>query len=237
MTKRALAIFAKHPAAAPVKTRLVPPLTIVETAQLAAAFLDDSIALAADAAKCADAVPCVFCDPYSALADMRLMLPTAFRAYGQSGGDLSERLKAAYGALAADGFSIVCFIGSDTPTLPRAFIERAFASLDRGCDVVLGPAEDGGYYLIGLKGPHLGVFEGITWSTNRVFEQTQTRAHDLGLSVEILQPWYDIDDANGLARLRNELCGTSAARALAPKTAAVLTDLIASDRTHRITFT
>jgi rSAM/selenodomain-associated transferase 1 len=236
---RALALFAKNPEAMLAKTRLVPPLTFVQAATLAAAFLEDSSATVAALARQVDAKPCVFYDPPSALNAMRPLLREDFATYPQAQGDLGQRLKLAYMQLADEGYSTVCFVGTDSPTLPHTYVERAFQALNDGCDTALGPALDGGYYLIGLRAAHLGLFDDVDWSSERVFRQTLARAEQLGLSVEVLDEWYDVDDLVGLERLCRDLLEKEpdAAHTIAPRTTAVLTALFASDRTRDIKFT
>jgi uncharacterized protein len=121
----------------------------------------------------------------------------------------------------------VVLIGSDNPTLPRALIEQACAALDAH-DVSIGPSADGGYYLIGLREPHLGVFEAIEWSTSRVYGQTLAQAERLGLRVHSVPEWYDVDEPTDLERLQRELA-TSSAR-VAPNTRAALARLPAQKK-------
>jgi glycosyltransferase A (GT-A) superfamily protein (DUF2064 family) len=95
---------------------------------------------------------------------------------------------------------------SDSPTLPAAILQQAFRELDEpGVDVVLGPCEDGGYYLIGLKASCPALFQGIAWSTSTVVDETLERAHDRGLRVACLPRWYDVDVYEDLQRLIEEL--------------------------------
>ena len=95
-------------------------------------------------------------------------------------------------------------IGSDSPTLPVEYVESAFRLL-RESDVVLGPTEDGGYYLVGASRNAVGIFQNIEWSTSRVWEQTVARLHELQLSYQSLPQWYDVDELADLVRLRDEL--------------------------------
>jgi glycosyltransferase A (GT-A) superfamily protein (DUF2064 family) len=110
-------------------------------------------------------------------------------------------------------------IGSDMPQLSVELVGEAFAELDR-VDLVLGPAEDGGYYLIAMREPH-DVFSGITWSQPSVLAETLTRASALDLRVHLLASGFDIDELRDLERLR-ELLAEPAARAAMPWTSAVL---------------
>ena len=97
-------------------------------------------------------------------------------------------------------------IDSDTPTLPLGYLEQALDSVTTpNVDVVLGPTEDGGYYLIGLRTVHRELFEAMAWSTSQVLSETIRRAEATGLRVACLPPWYDIDTPMDLARLQVEL--------------------------------
>jgi hypothetical protein len=134
------------------------------------------------------------------------------------------------------GYSSVCLVNADSPTLPTEFLvettRRLRASGDR---VVLGPAADGGYYLIGLKQFHRRLFEEIDWSTDRVFRQTLARAGEIGVTVAPLPEWYDVDDEATLAMLAREIgrCRSAARPYLngyrAPNTAAFLEKLAAGN--------
>ena len=148
----------------------------------------------------------------------------------QHGANLGDRERGVFEDLFRDGFSPVVMIGSDLPTLPAQRVvdalDRLRASDDR---VVLGPADDGGYYLIGLAArtgdatvPDL--FTGIRWSTEWTRADTVAAADRCGLSVDLLGNWYDVDDASGLTRLRGELATQDGARR-APATKRVLEEL------------
>jgi uncharacterized protein len=206
----ALAIMAKAPAMGAVKTRLVPPLTPDEAAGLSSAFIRDAadnIAALGDPA----VHGYVAYAPLGAEAAFEPLLPTGFRLLAQRGGDLGERLDHAAMDLLGAGYAGMCLINSDSPTLPTAILRRAVDLLRRpGERVVLGGAEDGGYYLIGLKALHPRLFADIDWSTERVFGQTLARAAEIGLAVERLPIWRDVDDAAALAALHRELFAPAA---------------------------
>ena len=239
-TQRAIVLFAKNPVAAAVKTRLVPPLSHAEASALAIAFLEDSSANLIAVAASLAAEPCIFFDPPSAHDAIRRLVPATALLHPQAEGDLARRLSNAYDTLALAGITDVCFVGADSPTLPRAYVSAAFAALDAGADAVAGPASDGGYYLIGLRSARPQLFERIDWSTSRVFAQTCERATEHGIALATLPEWYDVDDVIGLARLRAELFDSPPRDVRgepAPRTKAVLNSLIASDRMPRVTLT
>ena len=138
----------------------------------------------------------------------------------QRGADFGTRLASAAAHAAAQNFSPLVIIGTDSPTLPPAFIEMAISALtQRAADITLGPTEDGGYYLIGLReeAPR-ELFRGVSWSTPLVYRQTAANAARLRLRLLPLPPWYDVDTPADLRRLRHELATDEEAPARAPAT-------------------
>ena len=146
-------------------------------------------------------------------------LPDSVCLIDQGEGDLGARLSHILMNALPDPERVV-FIGADSPSLPLSYLEGAVSSLARH-DVVIGPSDDGGYYLIGVSGHHLCLFNDIAWSTSVVFEQTLARASAAGLKVDLLPGWFDVDDYAGLCRLRRELQENPSA---APRTASYLAD-------------
>jgi rSAM/selenodomain-associated transferase 1 len=211
----ALAVMIKAPRAGESKTRLVPPLTHEEAAALSVAFLRDTAAnIAAACAEHAggdgrgvDAVAAY--TPRGAEAAFEGLLPQGFALLPQRGKSFGERLFHAADDLLRLGYESCCLIDSDSPTLPPALLAAAVAELSRpGERVVLGTADDGGYYLIGMRRAHPRLFEEIDWSTAGVSAQTIARAQEINLEVALLPAWYDVDDAASLRRLRVELFDT-----------------------------
>ncbi len=199
----ALAVMAKAPRAGKVKTRLSPPLTLEQTAALNICFLKDTTE---NLATVAGATGLVCYTPVGDEAAFDGLLPEGFALIAQRGDGFGERLLAAAEDILACGFAAVCLIDSDSPTVPEAAFDRAVAELAREGDrVVLGPCEDGGYYLIGLKRAHPEPFTGISWSTGSVAEETRERCRAAGLDLVELPVWYDVDDAGTLRLLREEL--------------------------------
>jgi len=204
--KRALIVIGKAPLAGQVKTRLIPPLTPRRAARLYTCFLLDCIALA-------DGVPGV--DVYLLYAPrpgagrkLRKILPPHVRLLPQRGQGIGEGSAYGFQYLLSAGYDQVVLIGSDNPTLPVTYLRQAFREL-KHCDLVFGPTEDGGYYLIGMAQPHVGVFERITWSTTQVENQVRERAAALNLRVQDIPRWYDVDSVNELKRLAQEVKSTS----------------------------
>jgi uncharacterized protein len=113
----------------------------------------------------------------------------------------------------------VCLIDSDSPTVPAENFAEAVELLSTSDDrIVLGPSDDGGYYLIGVKKPHRHLFEQVDWSTERVLNQTIQRATEIELEAKLLSTGYDVDDAESLRRLRNDLMVDKTSADVAPYT-------------------
>ena len=239
MSKRvcALGLMAKAPLAGEVKTRLVPPLTATEAAALNLCFLRDMATNIKSVSETEAASGLVVYTPAGAEAAFAGVLPAGFELLLQRGASLGERLCNATDDLLRAGFEAVCLINSDSPTLPKAMLLRALNSLAAPGDrVVLGAAEDGGYYLIGLKHAHQNLFSGIAWSTPEVLTRTKQRAAEIDLPVELLPAWYDVDDADTLTRLCEELFFTPCSNGAyhAPYTRAFLESIIKTEGLHRI---
>jgi rSAM/selenodomain-associated transferase 1 len=222
--KCAIAVMAKAPRPNHVKTRLVPPLTPHEAASLNACFLRDITENIREAGR---AVPIEGFVAYApegcealfdgtlapgtglVLADGSIGVPHGVNGFGRA-------LLHAATSLLAQGYGAVCLVNSDSPTLPTAFLTQAAEVLARPGDrMVLGGAEDGGYYLVGLKAPHAALFRDIAWSTDEVAARTLAQAAALGLESVTLPLWFDVDDAASLTRLIDDLAASSLDR-LAP---------------------
>lgn len=129
---------------------------------------------------------------------------THFHKHIQRGEDLGERMSHAFGKCFDHGASRVVIIGSDCAELTAAHVQRAFDALDAH-DFVIGPANDGGYYLLGMKEYHPEVFEEITWSTHSVFADTLKNIQDLAMSVEVLEQLIDVDYLSDLEEVKHLL--------------------------------
>lgn len=227
----ALTVMTKAPQAGQVKTRLVPLLTPDEAAELNKCFLRDISAAISSAVANKEACGIAAYMPVGAEATYADILPADFNLLPQRGVNFGERLYFAAEDLLRCGFDSVCLINSDSPTLPARNFSEAIRILKmQGDRIVLGPCDDGGYYLIGLKKPHRELFEQIDWSTERVFEQTRARARESGLEVELLAYGYDIDDAASLHRLCKELLSQSTSDSVAPSTRRFLAGIAAQKK-------
>jgi len=229
--------MAKAPFAGEVKTRLVPPLTPEEAAALNVCFLRDMAANINSISEAKASTGLVVYTPAGSESAFDGVVPEGFKLLAQRGAHLGERLCNATDDLLKQGYSAVCLINSDSPTLPRSILIRAIESLATDGDrVVLGAAEDGGYYLIGLKHAHRNLFNEIAWSTSDVLARTKQRAAEIDLPVELLPPWYDVDDAETLNQLCEELFFTSSVNGAypAPHTRAFLEVIIKSEGLRRI---
>jgi uncharacterized protein len=201
----ALAVMAKAPIAGQVKTRLSPPLTREQAAGLNACFLRDTVASLADASAATGARWVISYMPAGEEAAFRGILPPGALLLPQRGNGFGDRLLRTSEDLFACGFSSVCLIDSDSPTVPTSAFVRAAEELAASGDrVVLGPSDDGGYYLLGVNQRHKFLFENISWSTAEVAQQTRERARQLGLPVVSLPTWFDVDEEPSLERLRRE---------------------------------
>ena len=228
----ALAIMTKAPRAGAVKTRLQPPLTAEEAAQLNVCFLRDITAAIGRTRGESKGVG-IF-TPVGSEGDYVDVLPSDFVLIPQRGDGFGERLMNGVNDLLRVGFESCCLINSDSPTVTSEAFRQAVVEL-RGDDerVVLGPSDDGGYYLIGMRKAYRRLFEDIAWSTEWVFTQTLERARELKLSVHVLPKFYDIDDAKALRRLCSELLDEKSDD-VAPATRDFLAGLVARDGRERL---
>lgn len=216
----AVAIMVKQPLAGSVKTRLCPPLRPEQAADLYRCFLVDKLA---QVRRAASAARYLAYTPPEAEGFFRELAGEGFSLIPQKGEGLGPRLAGLAARLLAGGHPAVVIIDSDTPSLPDRFLAEA-VSLLRGeqADAVFGPAEDGGYYLVGLRRPAPTLFEGIAWSTASVLDQTLSRLAATDLTVRLVPAWYDVDTGPDLERLRRDLARNGTA---AVETSAFLRDL------------
>jgi uncharacterized protein len=206
--KYAFAVMVKAPRSGEVKTRLVPPLRAEEASLLSACFVTDIVTNLLSVSESVPVDCYVAYSPPGSEALFRDFLPQRVRMLPPRSIGLANSLPDAIEDLIAAGYEGACLVNADSPTLPTSLLMDAITSLRTPGDrVVLGPATDGGYYLIGLKQPHRHLFHDIAWSTERVYRQTAERAAGIGLELVTLPAWYDVDDATSLSWLCRELLG------------------------------
>lgn len=204
MTGRALIVMAKRPRAGHTKTRLCPPLTPETAASLYKAFLQDVLELVRSLP---EVTPFVAISPndQETAAYFQTLAPSVAQI-GQVGRSLNERLENVMVHCSNLGYQQVTAINSDSPTLPTSFLKEGFARLDRAAvNVVFGPCEDGGYYLIGWKRPCPALIREVKMSTPHVLEETIRIAKREKLTWELLPDWYDVDSPADLERLGHDL--------------------------------
>jgi uncharacterized protein len=195
-----LVIMAKAPRPGSAKTRLAQTLPVPAVLELYRCLLDDTIALAKSLDDTDVAIMC----PASDVQDLAGVAGNTAAIVAQAGEGLAAGLTSVFAHFAsADRRRIVAF-NSDSPHLPASVIQGAFQALAR-CDIVVGPTHDGGYYLVGAKASHPGLFTGDGLGTTNAFEALLARARAFGLSVHLTDPFYDIDVADDLIRLAAEL--------------------------------
>jgi uncharacterized protein len=213
-----IAVMAKASIAGRTKTRLVPPLTFEEAAQCNTAFLSDIADNILAASAQASIAGYVAFGPPRARRFFQEHLPEEIGLIEAWYPNFGDCLFCAIAQLVERGHRAAVVLNSDSPTLPTSLLVDTAEVLARPGDrAVLGPALDGGYYLLGLKAKHHRLFQDIAWSTERVAQQTLERAAELDLPVHMLPAWYDVDDVAGLEMLRAELLeGRSFAPGLCP---------------------
>ena len=209
----ALAIMARYPTAGAVKTRLARAIGAERACTLYRAFLHDLEERFTGGRR---AVIWAFHPPDS---DFAACVKAGARCVPQTGNNLGERMYNCFRRLCTDGFEKVIVIGTDVPHLRDQWLDEAEAVLD-DADVVLGPTDDGGYYLVAMRQPH-DIFSGIAISTGRVLADTLVKADAAGLSVHLLARTFDIDEADDLSRL-HALLENDRVQPPLPHTAALL---------------
>lgn len=220
----AVVLMAKAPVPGRVKTRLCPPLHPEAAAALAHAFLRDA---AAKLRTLRAISPHLAFTPAEAEPWFQKEAGESVRILPQEGADLGERMDRLVRRLLEEGHPAVVLVGTDLPTLPGALLQTAVDLLAEGdTELVLGPAEDGGYYLIGLRRPAPALFAELPWGGPEVLSATLQRAANLRLTVRLLPAWFDVDTPADLARLRRALRTDSSD---APHTRCCLAELFPAD--------
>jgi len=206
----AIGIVCKAPQAGLSKTRLAKAVGAAAASELSACFLRDVAEAIAAVPEALGRRGYGVYAPAGAESMMRQLLPANFGLLLQAGDDLGHVLIGATRALLDAGHDCMLLVNGDSPTLPPRFLTQAIEALRAPGDrMVLGPASDGGYYLIGLKQPHQEVFKRIAWGTETVARSTCERAAEISLATTLLPEWYDVDDIETLRWLQEELAGHS----------------------------
>jgi rSAM/selenodomain-associated transferase 1 len=206
VTTVAVAIVCKTPAPGYSKTRLSPPLAPEECAGISACFITDLALTIARLAEDGDVTGYAVYTPVGSEAALRTLIPDSFAIAPQRGDGFGERLLHGAEDLLAHHAGVI-LVNSDSPTLPLAILRAAVDAVKARDQVVLSPAHDGGYTLIGLSKLHVRLFEDMPWSTADVHRLTVARAAELGLPVVDVPGWYDVDDAVSLRLLEEEFSG------------------------------
>jgi rSAM/selenodomain-associated transferase 1 len=222
MSDSALVVMARFPEKGKIKTRLAQSIGDENTQRLYHAFLTDIAQKFADGdCDLSWAYTPAGVDFERFIALLTRLDAARCRSFPQQGAELGARLHAVFQTMYARHLQKTIVIASDSPHISRGVISQAREALN-STDVVLGPADDGGYYLIAMSEPH-DVFSNIPMSTQDVLRMTIDKAHDQGLSVQLLEPLFDVDELPELVRLAHLL---EREQALAPATAACLAQII-----------
>ena len=204
MEATSLGLFAKYWQPGHVKTRLAAGVGPERAAAIYCQFVRTSLARLAPLAE--DRL--LAYAPRQRTAEFATILSDCWRREPQADGDLGQRMKDYFANRFAEGFQRVVLLGTDCPNLPLEFVVRALAELETH-KVVLGPTEDGGYYLVGAQGPVVPpIFTGIAWSTCHVWHETIGALQAAGTSFAVLPSWYDVDNVDDYQRLLDELAGS-----------------------------
>lgn len=203
---QAILIMAKRPEAGQTKTRLCPPFTADEAAQLYECFLKDVTAIVRSVQReHPDVEPFIAYTPKESRSYFEQLAPD-FSLVPQVGADLSQRLDGVLTDCLQQGYGRVVAINSDSPDLPVEYLAQAFDRLnDNNVDIVLGPSDDGGYYLIGMSRYWPRLVSDVEMSTANVLRDTLTIAAEAGAAVSLLPEWYDVDTIHDLDRLHSTL--------------------------------
>jgi rSAM/selenodomain-associated transferase 1 len=207
---RCLAVFVRHPESGKVKTRLAKAFGDPFAAELYGYFVDDLLEALAPGSYHLE----IFFTPAESDIEIRQRFGVRFSYTPQQGEGLGDRMEKAFNSCFARGFATTLLIGSDLPDLTAEVIEQAFQTLENGKDAVVGPAFDGGYYLIGFRSDTFdpAVFKGMPWGENTVFNKTLNRLNARRCRVHLAPAWCDIDTENDLANLQTRHGSTAFSR-------------------------
>ena len=195
----AVILFARDPILGQVKTRLSSSFNDETILRLYTCFVEDSL----EKIRQVDNADCfVGISPSNISGFFNGIEDSDTRLFIQQGKDLGDKMRQAFVDRFSDGYKKVVIIGSDSPSLPVSYINQA---LNSDKDLMLGPSTDGGYYLIAMTGKVSEVFDGIAWGTEQVLDETLNRVKKVGVSLELLPVWYDVDFPEDLKFLKTHL--------------------------------
>jgi rSAM/selenodomain-associated transferase 1 len=196
--KKALLVFAKRPLPGKVKTRLVPPLSPEEAANLYQCMLADVLAMVT---KLPGLFLCLFYEETEGAHEYFTGIAPGITSLPQQGKDLGEKMAEAFRVVFVMGHVAAVVIGTDAPDLPPDYIKEAFSRLESGkSKAVFGPCEDGGYYLLGITRLHRALFRDLPWSSGTVLRESLKRAKEAAIEFSLLPVWHDVDTAADLER-------------------------------------
>jgi uncharacterized protein len=201
VNKTIIIIMAKQPQIGRTKTRLYTALSPQHAVEFSEALLLDSIDLVSGLSWSDLALAIT---PPGSGHYFQAITPAGTRLVPVAGENIGQCLAQATSALFSMGYRKALALNSDSPSLPADYLMQAADQLAQ-VDLVLGPAYDGGYYLVGMSRPYPEIFEGIAWSTEQVLAQTLERAQELGLSTALIPPWHDVDTPIDLVRFLAEV--------------------------------
>ncbi|MEW6571319.1 MAG: TIGR04282 family arsenosugar biosynthesis glycosyltransferase [Nitrospirota bacterium] len=201
LARKLMVVMAKEPVPGQVKTRLFPHLSPQEAAHLYLCFLQDTIK---EMSVLEDIELAIAYTPEHAGKTFVSIASKNFLLFAQRGKDLGERLCNIFIEKLGEGYHAVSIINSDSPDLPRSLVFESFRLLSDHADVVFGPCDDGGYYLIGMKKVCPELFRGIPWSTGSVLFQSLEIAAQRGIKPALLPTWSDIDTFQDLIGFFNK---------------------------------
>jgi len=221
MQQPAIIVMTKVPGFADVKTRLRPLLSESQSAELAGCFLSDTITNLASVFE----HRIIAFTPEDGRDAIETLVVGGHIYIPQRGDKLGERIDAAIADAIELGFGPVIVIGTDSPTLPPEYVAQAFGHLQSHEDgVAIGPTDDGGFYLIGVSRLHKGMFDGVTWSSDKTCEQTVANIKNIGdVDLLVLSRWYDVDEPADLVRMIAEIDSDETARDRAQTTSRWIT--------------
>jgi rSAM/selenodomain-associated transferase 1 len=192
------------------KSRLGSGVSPARLDALRAALLADTLDVVGRAVDLFNFDATIFVTPRDGAAEILMLSDRSWPVAAQSEGDLGGRMRAALAHLVAGGAPSAILVGTDIPMLTVAHLAAARDLLETSGGVVLGPAEDGGYFLVGMRQVHAALFDGVAWGTASVLTDTLRLADRAGIEVRLIEGCYDVDTMDDLRRLERDLASAAA---------------------------